>query len=194
MLDSDVLVLNRLWQPINVTTVRRAVGLLYLGRVKALDEAYAAHDWEAWIEASDNGFGDGEMIRATTLRLRVPRVVQLLFYDRLPHANVKFTRANIYLRDRHRCQYCGRRGSEDDLNIDHLIPRSRGGASSWENVVVACIDCNRRKGDRLPEEAGMQPLRPPRKPRWHPLLNLGLTHDPHPAWRPFLEFALPRGG
>ena len=188
MLDSNVLVLNRLWQPVNITSARRAVGLLYGGRVRALDEDYGAHDWEDWIDLPVSGNGDNaEALRSVSLRIRIPRVVQLLTYDRTPHVNIKFTRANIYLRDKYRCQYCGRQGKVGDLNIDHMIPRSRGGASDWENVVVACVQCNRRKGDHLPEEVGMIPMRPPRRPRWQPVVSLSQAVRPHPQWRPFLE-------
>jgi len=188
MLESSVLVLNRLWQPVNITSARRAVGLLYCGRVRALDEDYAALDWNEWtgllLSAADS---NGEVVRSVSLRIRVPRVVQLLVYDRTPHVNIKFTRANIYLRDKYRCQYCGRSGKSGDLNIDHMIPRSRGGSSDWENVVVACIPCNRRKGNHLPEEVGMKPRRLPRRPRWQPVISLSQAAQPHPQWRPFLE-------
>lgn len=188
MLDSNVLVLNRLWQPVNITNARRAFSLLYVGRVRALDDDYSAHDWEGWIDHSIERNGNSaEVVRSVSLELEVPRVVQLLAYDRVPRATIKFTRTNIYLRDKYRCQYCGRQGKPDELNIDHLIPRSRGGASSWDNVVVACIACNRRKGNRLPEEAGMFPRREPRRPRWHPVMSLNRSVKPHPQWRPFLQ-------
>lgn len=190
MLDNDVLVLNRLWQGINVVCGRRALSLLYSGKVLAVDREYATHDWPGWVEASEElEKGSGEFVHTVTVRVRVPWVVQHRTYDRLPRPNVKFTRANIYQRDRFRCQYCGRRAREARLNIDHIVPRSRGGSTTWENVVVACVDCNLRKGDHLPEEVGMEIARPPRRPRWHPAALLGVVDDPPPQWRAFLAGA-----
>ncbi|MFQ5743268.1 MAG: HNH endonuclease [Acidobacteriota bacterium] len=194
MLNSSVLVLNRLWQPVNITSVRRAFGLLYGGRVRALDDDYASHDWDGWIDLSEMAEpSTHELVHSISVRVRVPRVVQLLIYDRIPRPTIKFTRSNIYLRDRYRCQYCGRRGRAGELNIDHLIPRSRGGTSNWENVVVACVACNRRKGNHLPEEVGMFPMRSPHRPRWHPAVSLSMSCQPYPQWRPFLEFAFTSG-
>lgn len=190
MLDSTVLVLNRLWQPVDLTRARRAFCLLYGGRAKVVGEDYLTYDWSSWVDLSQRQQApEEEVVHGVSFQVRVPRVVQLLRYDGMPQAGIKFTRTNVYLRDRHRCQYCGRKGSAAELNIDHLVPRSRGGVSTWENVVVACVPCNVRKGDNLPEEVGMRPLRPPQRPRWHPTLNLGLEAELHPQWRPFLDFA-----
>lgn len=184
-----VLLLNRLWQAVNVVTVRRALSLLYTGKAKAIDDDYRSFGWEAWLEASESARDGTPVLRTVSSTVQVPRVVQHLSYDRRPRPNIKFTRANIYLRDRNRCQYCGRRGAPEALNIDHIVPRSRGGRSTWENVVVACVPCNLRKGDRTPEEAGMQVRRPPRRPRWHPAAILGFWNDPPAQWRPFLELS-----
>ena len=155
--------------------------------MRALDEEYAALDWSEWVGLPPATGRNGDVLHSISLNIRVPRVVQLLVYDRTPQVNIKFTRANIYLRDKYRCQYCGRSGKSADLNIDHMIPRSRGGSSDWENVVVACVSCNRRKGNRLPEEVGMKLARIPRRPRWQPVISLSQATQPHPQWRPFLE-------
>ena len=188
MLGQSVLVLNRLWQAVHITNARRAFGLLYVGRAKALTHDFSAYDWEAWRLFSDEPDADGaDFVHSVSQRLLVPRVIQLLHFDRLPRSRVKFTRANIYTRDKYRCQYCGRQASKAELNIDHLVPRSRGGRSTWENVVVACIPCNRHKADRLPTEAGMSLIREPQRPRWNPAMNLTTTLDPHPEWQPFLQ-------
>jgi len=190
MLSSNVLVLNRLWQAVHITTARRAVCLLYGGRAKALDGEFATYDWDSWqTHEADSTREPGDFINGVSTQVRIPRVIQLLHFDRVPRSKVKFTRANIYLRDRYRCQYCGLKGKKSELNIDHLVPRSRGGASTWDNVVVACIPCNRRKGSRLPEEAGMTLERTPEKPRWHPALAPTGEAPPPPQWQPFLETA-----
>ena len=188
MLGGNVLVLNRLWQPVHITTVRRAVCLLYAGRAKALDQDYVAYDWCSWTNVLHGSqSGSDEFLQGVTARFRVPRVIQLTRFDRVPRSRVKFTRANIYLRDQYRCQYCGVKGKKPELNIDHMVPRSRGGRSTWDNVVVACLPCNRRKANRLPEEAGMFPSRKPKRPRWHPTLTPMGAAPPHPQWQPFLE-------
>ena len=188
MLGGNVLVLNRLWQAVHITTARGAVCLLYAGRAKALDGDYATYDWDAWVIRPNGSSDDSESyVQGVSGRFVVPRVVQLLQFGGVPRSRVKFTRANIYLRDRYRCQYCGHHGKKSELNIDHLVPRSRGGGSTWENVVVACIPCNRRKANRLPEEIGMFPQRRPARPRWHPALTPTEEAPPHPQWQPFLE-------
>jgi 5-methylcytosine-specific restriction endonuclease McrA len=109
-------------------------------------------------------------------------------FDRLPRQEVKFSRHNIYLRDGNRCQYCGHKFTSSELSLDHVIPLSRGGTSSWENVICACLACNVKKGNRTPAEASMRLIAPPRKPRWHPVGNFG-SNKLHPAWRNFLDLA-----
>jgi 5-methylcytosine-specific restriction endonuclease McrA len=115
-------------------------------------------------------------------------VVALKDFDRLPRQDVKFSRHNIYVRDGNRCQYCGHRFSSSELSLDHVIPLSRGGSSTWENVVCACLACNVKKGNRTPHESSMRLIAPPRKPRWHPVGQFGSSKF-HPAWRNFLDVA-----
>jgi 5-methylcytosine-specific restriction endonuclease McrA len=186
-LESSVLVLNRLWQAVNVTSGRRALALVYVGRGKAVDENFALCAWDAWATRSVARVED--RVGTTSGPIRVPRVIQLLEYDRVPRPRVKFTRSNVCLRDRHRCQYCGSRQAATDLTLDHVHPRSRGGPTSWRNIVVSCFGCNARKANRSPEEAGMPLLREPRPPAWHPMTVLRLTEDPDPLWQPFLVTA-----
>jgi len=119
----------------------------------------------------------------------VPRIIRLLFYDRLPPGDVKFNRRNIYARDENRCQYCGRRFSSSELSIDHVTPRSQGGKSIWGNVVCACLRCNVRKGGRSLEQTGMRLVRLPRKPRRSPLIKLELRSRRYQSWKRFLDAA-----
>jgi 5-methylcytosine-specific restriction endonuclease McrA len=116
----------------------------------------------------------------------VPRVILLLAYDRLPRRHVRFSRFNIYSRDRNTCQYCGIVFSRTDLNLDHVVPRSQGGTSRWENVVCSCHACNRKKGGRTPEQAGMRLLRPPRRPEWTPFMAETFSPRRYREWIPFL--------
>ncbi|MBI2369178.1 MAG: HNH endonuclease [Deltaproteobacteria bacterium] len=185
MVNTSVLVLNRFYLAVNVTSVRRAFCLLYEGLARAVDEQFRTFDFESW-SALAVALGD-DSIGLVDRAIRVPRVIVLLAYDRFPKRHVRFSRANIYSRDRNTCQYCGRGFSRSDLNLDHVVPRSRGGLSSWENIVCCCLHCNKRKGGKTPVEAGMRLLRPPRKPRWTPLLHVALNPARYREWLPFLN-------
>jgi 5-methylcytosine-specific restriction endonuclease McrA len=187
MLDSGVLVLNRLYRPIHVTSVRRAFALLYQGIAQAIDREYRLFDFESWSELSAEMHPDS--VGTVTRRIRIPRVIVLIACEHLPRARVRFSRFNIYARDGNRCQYCGNSFSRAELNLDHVVPRSRGGTTSWENVVCSCVGCNLRKGGRTPEEAGMHLLRPPGRPRWSPFHRLGSRRPMHLEWSPFLSLA-----
>jgi len=185
-LDSSVLVLNRLWQAVNVVNGGRALALVYVGRGKAVDDDYAVYAWDLWAARSLRDLSIDRCVITTSGPVRVPRVVQLLDYDRVPRPRIKFTRSNVYLRDRHRCQYCGSEQAASELTLDHVHPRSRGGPTTWRNIVVSCFGCNSRKANRSPEEAGMPLLREPRAPLWHPTTLLHIAEEPHPLWHPFL--------
>lgn len=185
MLNSKVLVLNRTFVPVHITTVKRAMALLYTGIAKALDREYRLFDFQTWSELS---LLDGEEgIRTVNKVIKVPRVIVLTRYDKFPRRIVRFSRYNIFLRDKNRCQYCGRKLPKYELTIDHVIPRARGGKTTWENVVLCCIICNRRKGGRVPEEAGMRLIRKPGKPKWSPLYMLKMEVSGYKEWSPFLN-------
>jgi 5-methylcytosine-specific restriction endonuclease McrA len=182
VLDSSVLVLNRSFQPIHVTSLRRAFTLLYQGVAQAIDEQYRLFDFQSWAALSAELYG--ESIGTPTKRIRVPRVVVLVAFDRLPRMRVRFSRHNIYLRDDSTCQYCGKRLPRAELNLDHVVPRSKGGCTSWENVVCSCIPCNLRKANRTPDEAGLVLLKRPVRPKWNP--GFRPTGKGHRSWLPFL--------
>jgi 5-methylcytosine-specific restriction endonuclease McrA len=186
MLDGQVLVLNRLFQAVQVTSVRRALTLLYKGQVKAVDAAYATYDFSDWQDIPVPP--QSSYVRTPTREILIPHVIQLLQFDRVPRQEVKFSRANIYLRDQNRCQYCGRKFSSSELSLDHVVPISRGGKSTWENVVCACLPCNVRKGNKLLIESDMKLIRLPQRPRWHPLHRLHGRHFPE-IWKNFLDEA-----
>ncbi len=185
-LDSSVLVLNRLWQAVNIVNARRALALVYGGRGQAVDDDYAVYPWEVWANRSLHSLSIDRSVTTTSGPVRVPRVIQLMEYDRVPRPRLKFTRSNVYRRDRHRCQYCGSHQAASELTLDHVQPRSRGGPTTWRNIVVSCFGCNSRKANRSPEEAGMPLIREPRVPLWNPTAMLQLTEEPHPLWHPFL--------
>lgn len=186
VLDSSVLVLNRVYQPINVTTVRRAFSLLYQGTARAIDKEFQTFDFDSWATLSAE-VHDHDVVHTVARVIRVPRVIMLQVYDRLPRVHVRFSRQNIYLRDRSTCQYCSQRLPRSELNLDHVIPRSRGGRTTWENVVCSCIECNLKKGGRTPVEANMRLLRRPARPRWSPFERGNDGGAAYEDWRPFLS-------
>ncbi|MBI2082960.1 MAG: HNH endonuclease [Deltaproteobacteria bacterium] len=186
MLSSNVLVLNRSFVPINITSVRRAFVLFYQGLAKAVDhELFETFDFKSWTELSVNSHH--ETIGLVNHIIRIPRVILLTAYDRMPRRHVRFSRNNIYLRDGNRCQFCGEDFSRNELNLDHVIPRSRGGKTTWENVVTSCIECNRKKGGRLPSEAGLALIRHPIRPRWTPFVDFSGRAHSYKEWKPFFK-------
>src|SRR3954471_6797424 len=164
LLASGVLVLNPSFMPVHITSVKRAFSLLYQGIAKAVDKQYELFDFDSWAELSAHEHDD--TIGLVGRAIRVPRVILLIEYDRLPRRRVRFSRHNIYLRDRNTCQYCNIVFSKTDLNLDHVVPRAQNGRTTWENVVCSCINCNRKKGGRTPDEASMRLTRLPRRPEW----------------------------
>lgn len=168
VLERPTLVLNRNWQPVNVATVGRALTLLWNESARVVDPIdYQMYTWEDWSQLAPR---EGELfIQAIRLRLRVPEVVALTEYDRLPDAAVAFSRRNIFKRDHYTCQYCHVQLGSEELTIDHVVPRAQGGVSSWTNCVLACLACNKRKADRTPDQAGMRLRKQPVRPTWKPL-------------------------
>jgi 5-methylcytosine-specific restriction endonuclease McrA len=168
ILDRPTLVLNRNWQPVGVATVARSLVMLWNDVARAVEpDEFRLCSWDEWLELAP---AEGDpCIRAASLRLRVPEVVCLVRYDRLPGQAVTFSRRNVAKRDHHTCQYCGTQPGWDSITIDHVVPRSQGGVSSWTNCVAACSRCNARKADRTPEQARMRLRKTPARPDWKPL-------------------------
>jgi 5-methylcytosine-specific restriction endonuclease McrA len=185
MLNSAVLVLNRSYLPIHVTSARRAFSLVYQGIARIVNEQYQTFDFEAWSQLAVAR--DMEAIGTPGGLIRVPRVIVLIAFDRLPKRHVRFSRINLMARDNFQCQYCNKKPRRTELNLDHVVPRSLGGRSTWENVVTSCVDCNRRKGGRTPRQARMKLRRKPERPRWTPLANLMWSSVRYQEWRPFLS-------
>ncbi len=191
-LNQQVLVLNRLWQAVNVCSVRRALSLLFEGHAQVVmgmgDGSFQTFSFNEWTDFSREE-PDPESIHTISFRIRVPKVILLLFFDRLPKKEVKFTRHNIFERDKNTCQYCGKVFDRKDLNLDHVIPRDRGGPTTWENIVCSCIACNTHKANRTPQEAGMHLIRKPKRPKWRPFIQVNLGLQCHDSWKHFLDLA-----
>ena len=186
VLQRPALVLNRNWQPVNVVPVHRCIVLVWSGSARVVDPAdYQLYDWSDW--ARQRPAQDEPFVQAVTRRIRVPEVVTLTRYDRFPAARVTFSRRNIHKRDRFTCQYCGAQPGTSELTIDHVLPRAQGGTSSWDNCVLACVECNKRKADRTPEQAGMKLHHAPKRPKWKPLY--AAAHRRIESWSKFISEA-----
>ena len=192
LLNQEVLELNRLWQAVNICTARRALTLLFQGHAQAVlnrdDGSFQTFNFAEWHDLSRTE-PHPESIATVSFRIRVPRVILVLFFDRVPKKEVKFTRQNIFERDQNTCQYCGKVFDRKDLNLDHVIPRDRGGPTSWENIVCSCIGCNTRKRNRTPREAHMQLIRRPKRPKWRPFVQINLRLARHDSWKHFIDLA-----
>lgn len=181
-----VLVLNRFYLPVHITSVKRAVSLLYMDIAVGVDHEYQTYSWEQLLDGDlDNDKSSSFYFLRTVHRdVPIPKVVVLNEFDRRPPQNVKFSRAQVFMRDRFTCQYCAKTLPKQKLNIDHVVPRVAGGKTIWENVVTSCHPCNRRKGGRTPAQAGMHLLTHPHKPSVSPLFNA--LKQINAVWKPFL--------
>jgi len=196
VLSCHVLVLNKHYMAIRVVNVRRAISLLFRQMAEVIDceeGNYSNYDFDSWLEVSElkKRFEPDahDWLHTVRLSIAVPRVVRLLFYDRLPRQNVTLNRRNIFARDHNRCQYCGKHKPTSELSLDHVIPRTRGGETAWENVVCACVKCNVKKGGRPPREAGMKLIVRPIKPRRSPTINISMVDGRYRSWKQFLDHA-----
>jgi 5-methylcytosine-specific restriction endonuclease McrA len=200
-LNANVLVLNKFYQAIRVINVRRAFSLLCreLAEVVHIEtDAKGESKWHnfdflSWQELSQlkKEFEpeQHDWIHTVRFHIAVPRIIRLLGYDKLPRQDVKFNRRNIYARDSSRCQYCGKKMPTTDLSLDHVVPKSQGGKTSWENIVCCCIKCNVKKGGRTPEQAHMHLITKPVKPKRSPVINIRLADERYTSWKQFLDTA-----
>ena len=161
----DVLVLNATYEALNVTSLQRAVKLVFAGKAEVL------HHHE-------------RLLRAATFEMRMPSIIRMLYYIRRPRQQVALTKKNVLLRDDYRCQYCRAKG-DGPMTVDHVIPKSIGGPSTWENLVCACLTCNNRKNNRTPQDANMHLARKPRTPKYIPWIQVK-RHTLPGEWYKFL--------
>lgn len=200
-LNANVLVLNKFYQAIRVINVRRAFSLLCRELAEVVHIETDAKGQSLWQNFDFEGWRDVSQLKASfepeafdwihTVRFQiaVPRIIRLLGYEKLPRQDVKFNRRNIYARDGSRCQYCGKKMATTDLSLDHVVPKSQGGRSSWENIVCCCIKCNVKKGGRTPEQAHMHLITKPVKPKRSPVINIRLADHRYQSWKQFLDTA-----
>lgn len=196
ILDSQVLVLNKHYMAFRVIGLRRALSLVVreLAEIVSCDDGtWENYDFNSWRELSSYRqtfeAHKYDWVSAVNFDIAVPRVIRLLFYDRLPRQTVKFNRRNIFARDGNRCQYCGKKFPTSELSLDHVVPRTLGGGNAWENIVCACTKCNAKKGGRTPEQAHMTLIQKPVKPKRNPVLHIHLSHERYKSWKQFLDHA-----
>lgn len=201
-LDSSVLLLNAHYMALRVVSARRAFSLLCkrddnhepVAEVVAVEDGrYISYQFEDWAELSRfrHEFEPAKHDWVSTVRfhIAVPRIVRVLSFAKIPRRSVKFNRRNIFARDNNTCQYCGKRFPSAELSLDHVVPRSQGGQSCWENIVCACVCCNVRKGGRTPDEASLKLVRPARRPDRNPVVTIKLSDARYASWKQFLDAA-----
>jgi len=195
LLDTNVLILNRFFMAVRVIDVRRAFTLLYRQCAEVIEmeqgSQFQSYDFESWCELSEltslEKQPGEEYLKTVRFELRIPRILRLTRFEKMPMQTVRFNRKNLFARDDHTCQYCGQQTPLSQLSMDHIIPRSHGGTTSWDNIVCCCLRCNGRKGGRTPKEARMKLLRRPEKPRVNPLMVKSVDDPRYASWKMFLQ-------
>lgn len=192
-LDSSVLVLNRYYMAMRLIPLRQALLLLYRNTAEVIDqenEHYVNYDFSSWCQLSvlqdELGEGQAEWIRLVRQRLLVPRIVRLTRFDRVYYQPLRFNRRNLFARDKQCCQYCGKQLTLSQMSLDHVVPRSQGGNTNWENIVCCCVKCNTTKGGRTPGQAHMKLQQQPCKPAQQSLLTVEENSAHYLLWKTFL--------
>jgi 5-methylcytosine-specific restriction endonuclease McrA len=176
----------------HITSLKRALCLLFRGSAKVVDDEYNTYDFDSWRELGElQALEDPDQVCVSTpnFRMAIPEVIQLVDCQRFPPKKVKFSRRNIFLRDNYQCQYCGVKPAMSELTIDHVLPRAQGGKTSWENVVLACTSCNTSKGNRTPEQAKMKMRSVPKRPNWLSCTLHSASRQFKPTWSKFIDSA-----
>jgi 5-methylcytosine-specific restriction endonuclease McrA len=158
-----------------------------MGAARVIEPDFSTFDFDSWSALSVATGHDA--VHTLTRMIRIPRVIILQMYDRTPRTKVRFSRLNIYARDDNTCQYCAQKLPRTGLNLDHVIPRAKGGRTTWENVVCCCLSCNLKKGSKLVHEAGMKLMKQPERPNWNPTFRTPGGKVAHREWLPFLGLA-----
>lgn len=194
---SRVLVLNRNYTPISITNAVDAFTKLFTEVAEVVtveDGSYCNYDFDSWSELSQmkEVFEElreehEEFAHSPSMTLVVPRVIRILTYDKMPPRTIRLTRRNVYSRDSNTCQYCGKKFKTENLNLDHVIPKSKGGKNSWDNIVCSCIDCNSKKANRTPREAGMKLIKKPKTPKHNPTLRVHIGNVKYKSWKNFVS-------
>jgi len=184
----DCLVLNKGWIPIHIVSWQKAISLIYQEKCKALDKdylSYAYDDWKAFSIANAKNY---HILHNINYPLALPEIIVSISFDRLPDRQVKYSRQNIFARDKFRCMYCGKQFQRKELTLDHVYPKSKGGRTTWSNTVSSCYSCNQKKANLTLEEAHMRLKFKPKKPKWFsPLDGVNVKTHPCKSWKHFMD-------
>jgi len=184
-LSKPLLILNSNWTPIRIKDIKTGFKLVFRERAELVDPTdYATYSWEDWILLPV--IDDEKYIMTTRGKIRLPEIIILTHYGKIPYFDMRLTKKNLFIRDNWNCQYSGKILSRDEADIDHVIPKSRGGKTTWTNLVVSSKKINRKKGNKTPEEAGLKLLKKPIKPKIKPL-NLHPKEEMPESWKKFLR-------
>jgi len=190
-INEPVLVLNKGWSAITITSTKKAIAKVGNDLAQILDpETYVLYNLMDW--AALPVYEGQEFIQTAHAKVRQPEIIVLSDFDKMPVREVKLTRRNLLIRDNYTCQYTGRKITNETGTIDHVKPRAQGGKSTWDNLVMCCLEVNAKKADRTPEQAGLKLLTVPIKPKWTPLYSrfarLATASNIRPSWKKFLKF------
>jgi 5-methylcytosine-specific restriction endonuclease McrA len=185
---NHILVLNKSWTAINVVTLIESMKMLCRETADVMDpDTYELFALDRWMERSKSrDIPTAKFIKTPSSRIERPEIVLLRRYHGMPFTEVNFTRRNLYKRDNYTCQYCTKQFGPSKLSIDHVVPTSRGGRTSWVNCVSACVDCNSKKANKLLAHCGLTLVNRPKKPQWLPISGLIPRTYPE-SWNKFLK-------
>jgi len=198
VLNLNVLSLNRSYQPLGIVTLKKAIKSVIKGRAEIIkvNEAghYYSYNLTSWTELSslkkmleeEDGTEDW-LVDESDLAIEAPRIIRYLDHDKTYFRGVKFNRKNLFIRDNYTCQYCGASGKDSNLQLEHIIPKARGGKATWLNTVCACHSCNTKKGSRTPEEAGMKLIKKPFVPKFIPTHRVQFEEEKYTSWKSFVS-------
>lgn len=188
-----VLTLNKLYQPLQIVTLKKALKSIVSGRAEIVnveENSYVSYDINSWMEISELKY----MIEEENDDInwigsfQIPRVIRYLDYTKINYTKIKFTRKNVFTRDNFTCLYCGYKPNDiKELQLEHIIPKSRGGKTTWTNTVCSCYKCNTKKGDKTPQEAGMKLMRKPFKPKVLAPNKIRIKDDRYSCWENFVS-------
>lgn len=193
VLNSPTLVLNKHWKAIRIEPVKDALTKAFTGSAKLMDEDTCnIYDWDTWYNQFSFDFDDDvndfgyEFIRASSSLIRIPRIIVLSTYNKIPHTRIKLTRRNLLIRDKFTCMYTGKRLTSRTATMDHVVPKSRGGKTVWSNIVICSLEANVKKGNRTLAESGFHLRTEPKEPKWHPLYSYVIKERPK-CWDKFIN-------
>lgn len=184
----SVLVLNKGYAPVQITSWQDAMSQIYTEKARPLDQDFVVYSYNDWIQNTNTVLADYNKVHTIKYTIAIPEIILLSNYNRLPIKMIKYSKPNCFLRDKYRCGYCGKQFKEEELTADHIFPRDRGGQATWENIISSCFPCNQKKANRTPDEAGMKLRFKPINPKWtNPLDKMKAKIHPCKSWEKFMD-------